>query len=195
MQRTVSLVLWLLFSPGWLVAQSRPPILLEVSVGATSPTPDLVEPSGGSAAPALGIAIGVRVTPRILLYGGYSGYDLELSRDQYSSGRGVEFGGRLYVRFPEKSALWLGAGVLSHTRSLSFPASQNPDPLTSSPAWGRAYGLGLSVPVLRRVTVSPSLHYRTYTAEFDLRDRFEGGGTSWIPTHFLQWDAALQVRL
>lgn len=149
------------------------PIAVEARVAGGLPVGEFADTRPGiGATSGFGVRVGGRVemTPTISLYGLYEytrfGCDVceGIALDPEVADGGFEAGVRAELPFrPAGFASWVSAGaLLGHQLELSGPDGA----IASDPAVGYAVGAGVELPIAPSLTISPGLHYRSYTASF-----------------------------
>lgn len=175
MSRTLAILLILMLVPQAVRAQSVLPIPLsvEVRLGAGMPVGDFAEREPGIRAetgPMLGAALGVHLTGRLALMGGYSRTSFACPRcaEQGLDDQVVDQGGDLALELvPARvrgTELWVRAGAVYHQIAFSGPAGD----LYSDPAVGLQAGGGVHLRLVRGLRLSPGVQFRTFPAELEL---------------------------
>ena len=181
MRKIWSVPLMVLFFGGIappLAAQQFPrvPLTLELRLGAGAPTGDFADPAVGiDAETGFGFSVGasVRVAAPVAIYGSYQWTQfgcaeceaIEIDGDATDSG--AEIGARALIPFEYAGiSPWVSAGILFHQLGLSGDNQS----ISSEVGTGFGLGGGVSVPLMPNLLLTPGIHFRSYTAEFELDD-------------------------
>ncbi len=174
--RSVPLVVVLLCLISTAEAQRIPrlPLSLEVRAGAGVPIGDFASADTPPAAePGIGFGAGAifHASRTLGLYGGYSqtGFGCGdcgiFNIDDTVTDRGFGLGAQAsFARGPAGLLPWLRAGVIRHQLRFTGGGSS----VTSDPAFGFAAGAGVAWSPAPRLTVTPGVHFRGYSADFPL---------------------------
>lgn len=155
-------------------AQDLTRSLVELRGGATLPPPDLIEGSAGGPAAATEILLGLRVSERLMLYGGSSLYGLDRGTVETNMGWGLAAGLRAVVPVLPPAISWISGGILLHQMRAGFDDSQGGvKRARSEPALGWEIGLGGALPLAPKLVLTPGLRVRDYTATYDLSEIYE----------------------
>lgn len=150
------------------------PLSVEVRGGVGVPVGDFAGEEGIEAGTGFGFGVGamVGVTPMFSAYGAYQWTRFGCGEcegienlDDEVTDSGFELGGQADLPFrPAGLAPWVRAGVLLH--ELEFSGDEGD--VSSDRSLGFALGGGITYPLGPTLSVTPGIHYRNYSAEFDL---------------------------
>lgn len=180
------------------VAQADLPVAIEGRVGLTRPITCVLwcdsRDRGEGAARVWEGSLEVQVTPVLALYGTYSDYKLQKSRDHTDTGSGFGMGGRLAFGRERIVSPWVRGGAILHRRTFVFLSPSEPKEVRSAYGWGWEGGVGLSVRLGQQIALTPAIRFQRYAADVNDAEWSNGTVTGSSPreTNLLLFDLGLR---
>jgi opacity protein-like surface antigen len=154
-----------------VAVEAQIPLSIEASVGAVVPTGDFAE--GLTTGFGFGVNAAYRVMPMLDVYAGYSWQRFGIEDDPELEGidmdiddTGFAFGARVNMPMPGINP-WVRAGLIMHQMKFSASAEGMSFSDETDLAAGFEAAAGVAIALAPRISLTPSLSYRSYKPKYD----------------------------